>query len=201
MSGPYFASLLSQKLGYPVSQGEPYYTPGCASSANCVLPGAAIPQSTWSAPAKNLLKYIPRPNNANGTFSTSAFNQTLRDDKGAYRLDGNTRWGLMSAYYFLDGWSQNNPYPVAQGGANVPGFNALYTGHAQLLDLGNTKTLSATALNEFHFSFMRDAVDLGKPVGGVGVSLASQGFEVGQGTPGIVALFAEDGRSGERRVQ
>ena len=43
-------------------------------------------------------------------------------------------------------------------------------------------------MNEFHFSFLRDANDLGKPVGGVGVSLASQGFAVGQGTPGIVAL-------------
>ena len=58
-------------------------------------------------------------------------------------MDANTRWGLMSAYYFLDNWSQDNPYPVAQGGANVPGFNALYTGRAQLLDLGVTKTLSA----------------------------------------------------------
>ncbi len=134
------------------------------------------------------MKYIPAPNNANGTFATSAYNETLRDDKGAYRLDGNTRWGLLSAYYFLDDWSQNNPYPVAQGGANVPGFNALYTGRAQLLSLGDTKTLSANAVNEFHFSFLRDANDLGKPVGGVGVSLASQGFEVGQGTPGIVAL-------------
>ena len=112
----------------------------------------------------------------------------MRDDKGAYRLDANTRCGLMSAYYFLDDWSQNNPYPVAQGGANVPGFNALYTGRAQLLGLGNTKTLSPTAVNEFHFSYLRDANDLGKPVGGVGVSLASQGFEVGPGTPGIVPL-------------
>jgi hypothetical protein len=187
VSGPYFASQLSQKLGYPVSQGEAYYTPGCGSST-CVFPNAVIPQSAWSAPATNLLKYIPASNNANGTFSTSAYNKTLRDDKGAYRLDAGTRWGLMSAYYFLDDWSQNNPYPVAQGGANVPGFNALYTGRAQLLDLGDTKTVSATAVNEFHFSYKRDTNDLGKPVGGVGVSLASQGFDVGQGTSGIVAL-------------
>ena len=69
-----------------------------------------------------------------------------------------------------------------------PGFNALYTGRAQLLDLGDTKTLGSTAVNEFHFSYLRNANDLGKPVGGVGVSLASQGFEVGQGTPGIVPL-------------
>lgn len=187
VSGPYWATLLSQKLGYTVSAGEPYYTPGC-TTGTCVFPNAVISRSAWSAPANNLLQYIPAPNNANGTFSTSAYNQTLRDDKGAYRLDANTRWGLMSAYYFLDDWSENNPYPVAQGGANVPGFNALYTGRAQLLDLGDTKTLSASAVNEIHFSYMRDANDLGKPVGGVGVSLASQGFEVGAGTPGIVAL-------------
>jgi hypothetical protein len=187
VSGTYWAGLLSQKLHWGVSAGEPYYTSGC-TSATCVFPGAVIPQSAWSAPATNLLQYIPAPTNANGTFSTSAFNQTLRDDKGAYRLDANTHWGLLSAYYFLDDWSQNNPYPVAQGGANVPGFNALYTGRSQLLDLWDTKTLSPTALNEFHFSYLRDVNDLGKPVGGVGVSLASQGFEVGPGTPGIVPL-------------
>jgi Carboxypeptidase regulatory-like domain len=187
VSGPYWASLLSGKLGYTVSANEPYYTPGC-SIATCVFPGAVIPQKAWSAPAINLLKYIPAPNNANGTFSTSAYNKTLRDDKGAYRLDANTSWGLISAYYFLDDWSENNPYPIAQGGANVPGFNALYTGRSQLLDLGDIKTVSSTAVNEFHFSYVRDGNDLGKPVGGVGVSLASQGFEVGAGTPGIVPL-------------
>jgi hypothetical protein len=178
VSGAAFATTLSQKLGYAVTAGENYFTPGCASSGPnpCVFPGAVIPQTTWSAPAQNLLKYIPSPTNSNGTFSTSGFNQTLRDDKGAYRADANTRWGLLSAYYFLDDWSQNNPYPVAQGGANVPGFNANYSGRAQLISLGDTKTISPTAVNEFHFSYLRNAVDLGKPIGGVGVSLASQGF-------------------------
>jgi hypothetical protein len=188
VSGPNLAQLLTQKLGYGVTAGESYYFPGCTSAAQCVLPNAAIPKSAWSSPAANLLQYIPAPNNSNGTFSTSAYNQTLQDDKGAYRLDGTTRWGLMSAYYFMDGWSQNNPYPVAQGGANVPGFNALNSGRAQLLALGDTKTFGSTAVNEFHFSIMRDATDVGQPVGGVGTSLASQGFVTGPNTPGIVAL-------------
>jgi hypothetical protein len=188
VSGPYFADQLSQKLGYGVSAGEPYYFAGCTSPGQCVLPNASIPPGAWSAPATNLLKYIPPPNNSNGTFSTSAYNQTLQDDKGAYKLDGATRWGTLSAYYFQDGWTQNNPYPVAQGGANVPGFNALNSGRAQLLALGDTKTLSPTAVNEFHFSFMRDATDLGHPVGGVGIGLASQGFVTGPATSGIVAL-------------
>jgi hypothetical protein len=187
VTGTSWANQLSQKLGYTVTAGEPYFTRGC-TTATCVFPGAVIPQRAWSAPATNLLQYIPKPNNANGTFSTSAFNETLRDDKGAYRLDGNTRFGLLSAYYFLDDWSQNNPYPIAQGGANVPGFNALYTGRAQLIDLGDTKTVGNSAVNEIHFSYLRNAVDLGKPIGGVGVALASQGFVTGPGTPGILAL-------------
>ena len=173
------ANLLSKELGYTVSP---------TASLDSVFPGGIIPQKLWSAPATNLLKYIPGPNNSNDTFSTSAYNETLQDDKGAFKLDGTTRWGMLSAYYFLDGWSQNNPYPVAQGGANVPGFNALNSGRAQLLSLGDTKTLSSTAVNEFHFSFMRDSTDLGQPVGGVGISLASQGFVTGTNTPGIVAL-------------
>ena len=188
VSGTYWAGVSDGQPGLHGHWPASLITRPAAPASTCVFPGAVIPQSAWSAPATNLLKYIPTPNNANGTFSTSAFNETLRDDKGAYRLDANTRWGLLSAYYFLDDWSQNNPYPVAQGGANVPGFNALYTGRSQLIDLGDTKTLGPTAVNEFHFSYLRDANDLGKPVGGVGVSLASQGFEVGPGTPGIVAL-------------
>jgi len=188
VSGAYWASQLSQKLGYGVTADEPYYFPGCTTSAQCVLPNAVIPKAAWAAPAANLLPYIPAPNNPNGTFSTSSYNETLQDDKGATRIDGSTRWGMLSAYYFLDGWSQNNPYPVAQGGANVPGFNALNLGRAQLLALSDTKTIGATAVNELHFSFMRDSTDLGQPIGGVGVSLASQGFVVGQNTPGIVPL-------------
>lgn len=193
VSGGYFAQLLSQKLGYAVSAGEPYYFAGCTNSLECVLPNAVIPKSAWSAPAANLLQYIPVPTNPNGTFSASAYNQALTDDKGAWRMDGASRWGMMSAYYFLDGWSQNNPYPVTQGGANVPGFNALNAGRAQLLALSDTKTFGSTAVNEFHFSVMRDATDLGQPVGGVGTSLASQGFVVGADTPGIVPLSPTEG--------
>ncbi len=153
-----------------------------------IFPTGAIPESAWSAPAKNLLQYIPPPNVGTNTFATSAYSETLRDDKGAYRLDHNSHWGVLSAYYFLDDYTLNNPYPVAQSGASVPGFNAMYLGRAQLLSLGDTKTLGSMAVNEFHFTYMRDHNDLGKPLGGLGVSLASQGFVTGVGTPGIVPL-------------
>ncbi|MBV9302149.1 MAG: carboxypeptidase regulatory-like domain-containing protein [Acidobacteriaceae bacterium] len=186
VSGPYTASLLTQKLGYPVSEGEPYYTPGCTTSTTCVLPNALIPISAWSAPAVNLLKYIPAPSIGTNLFATSAYPETVRDDKASARIDANTRIGQISAYYFIDNYRLDNPYPGAQGGASIPGFDALTIGQAQMFTIAGTKTLSATTVDEFHIGFIRNANDIGQPHGGLGVPLASQGFVTGAGTSGIV---------------
>jgi hypothetical protein len=187
VGGPYFANLLTQKLGYGVTSGESYYVAGCITSSQCVFPNAKIPQAAWSVPAQRMLQYIPAPNTANG-YATSSFNQTVRDDKGSVRMDASTRLGLLSGYYFIDDFDLDDPYPVVQSGASVPGFDAITTGRAQLFALGHTKTFKTTMVNELHFSYMRNNTDLGQPVGGRGVSLVSQGFENADGTPSIVAL-------------
>jgi Carboxypeptidase regulatory-like domain/TonB dependent receptor-like, beta-barrel len=189
VNGSYLANLLAQKLGYGVSAGEPYYLPGCATTAQCVFPGAQIPQRAWSAPAQQLLKYVPSPNAGANILSTGAFSKTVRDDKGSFRIDGNTRWfGLLTGYYFLDDYALDNPYPGQQGGANVPGFDALTIGRAQLWSFGSAKAIGSNTVNDFHASLTHNANDVGVPNGGKGVSLASQGFTTGPGTPGIVVL-------------
>jgi hypothetical protein len=106
-----WATTLESRLGYAVSNGEPYsytagmvnpativnvvgvpYTSNCTSNnpaTGCVFPNAGIPQTAWDPVAVNMLKYIPSPN-GNGplgpTYSTSAFNETLTDNKGGIRL-------------------------------------------------------------------------------------------------------------------
>jgi hypothetical protein len=179
VSSDYWAAQLSQKLGYAVTAGEAY---------SSVFPNGVIPQSVWSAPAQALLQYIPKPNSGSNNFSSASENETLTDNKAAARFDLNTRFGALSAYYFFDQYSMDNPYPVAQGGANVPGFNAISDGRAQLISMGLTKSWGAGTLNEARFSYMRFANVIGQPVGGVGPSLASQGFIEGAGTLGIVPL-------------
>jgi len=180
VSGQNLATQLTNELGYAVTASEPYHTPGCSSSGPtpCVFPNAVIPQSAWSAPAKHLLQYIPAPTDAiASTFSSGSQDKRVRDDKTSFRADYNSeRWGSMSAYYYFDDYSLDNPYPTGQGGANVPGFNALTLGRAQLLNLGDTKTFGSSSVNEFHLSYMRNANNVGEPVGGVGPTLASQGF-------------------------
>ena len=179
VSSGYWANQLSAKLGRTVTAGEPY---------SQVFPNGVIPQSIWSAPAAVLLKYIPQANVGSNVFSNSSQNETLGDNKAAARFDTNTRWGNLAAYYFADQYNMDNPYPTAQGGANVPGFNATSNGRAQLFSVGLTKTFGSNTVNEAHFSYMRDFNIIGKPVGGVGPSLASQGFVSGAGTLGIVPL-------------
>lgn len=176
VSGPYLANLLTQKLGYAVSTGEPYYTAGCTSSTQCALPNAIIPQAAWSSAAQRLLQYIPQPNDGAGGFSTSASEQQIRDDKGAARLDWDTPAGKLSGYYFLDDYSVDDPYPTGEGGASVPGFDALNFGRAQLLVLSDTKTFGANMVNQTRVSYMRNAANVGVPQGGLGPSLPSQGF-------------------------
>src|ERR1700728_1278130 len=183
VSTPYMASQLSSRLGYAVTSGEAYYNPGCATTGSnaCVFPRAVIPQSAWVAPAKFLLPYIPAPNIGANEFDSTSLDQIVRDDKGGARLDANTHYGNFFVYYTGDNYSLNNPYPQPQGGANVPNglggsFNALSDGFAQLIDLGYVKTFNSNTVNEFHFSYMRYANDIGQPKGGVGAPLACQGF-------------------------
>jgi hypothetical protein len=176
VSGPYLANLLSQELGYTVTSGEAYTT---------VFPNGNIPQNAWSGPAKNLLKYIPSPNVGVSQYSTSSFSQTVRDDKGSVRIDGNNRLGQLSGYYFVDDYRLDNPYPGAVAGASIPGFDALFIGRAQLLSLSDTKVIGSHTVNEFHAGYLLNRNIIGQPHGGLGVSLASQGFTTGAGTPGI----------------
>ncbi len=193
VKGAGWAQNLSSRLGYGVVAGEPYYTPGCSSPAyapgdatGCVFPGGIIPQTAWAAPARALLSSIPQPNAGTGSFSDSNYSQQVRDDKGSVRLDAALKPGQLSAYAFVDDYSLLNPYPTGQGGATVPGFSAQNQGRAQLYAFNLATTLGPSTLNAAHFSYLRNAADVGQPVGGQGVSLAAQGFVNGPGTLGIV---------------
>jgi hypothetical protein len=187
VSGSYLASLLSSRLGYPVIAGELYYSSGCTQTSSCVFPNAQIPAIAWSAPGTHLLGYIPKPSASDSEFSTSAYNALLNDGKGALRIDANSRIGRFSVYDAFDGFHRDDPYPTGQGGASVPGFDALSSGGSRLLVFEHGLALGSSAFNQVHISYTRVVNDMGRPNGGVGVSLAAQGFNSGANTLGIVA--------------
>jgi hypothetical protein len=183
--GPAVAASLSQGLGYPVSVGETFYAPGC-TSATCVFPNAVIPKSVWSAPAAGVLQYIPTANVApsanfpTGAYTSAANSAPLQDDKAGFRLDGQSRFGLLSGYYFVDKYSLVNPL----AGGSFGNFGGSTAGLAQLITFSDTKSIGASSVNEFRLGYTRNSSFANTPTG-PDVNLASLGFTTGCNTLGI----------------
>src|SRR5579871_4826934 len=189
VTGPYWAQVLSTRLGYTVSQNEPYSFPGCGSNAACVFPGGVIPQSAWSAPSVNILPYIPVPTSAGATqnYSNNAQRNVANDNKFGERIDfNNQKTGNWSWYYHLDNTNVNDALEPG-GYANVPGFSTVTPSRAQEFAMSNTKPIGATAVNEARITFFRTALHKDQPSASF-ASLSSLGFITGAGTLGIVPL-------------
>jgi Carboxypeptidase regulatory-like domain len=199
VNGAFLAQTLSNQLGYAVSNGERFYTPGCAASTQCVFPNATIPQSAFATPATRMLQYIPAPNIGQNNFESTSQALTVHDEKAAGRIDWNTnKSGNFSFYYFYDKYDLDNPYPSSCGGATVPNpnggaFDATSSGLDQLFVISNTKTFGSTLVNEARLSATRLNNSLGVPKGGVGTTLAQQGITAGghgivQGAPNFAGV-------------
>ena len=186
---------LSQRLGYTVTNGEPYWAAGCdtlldAQNGVCVFPGGVIPQSAWSPAAIGTIKYIPQPNlnPAIGTYSSNSERDTVSDNKIGERVDFNNRkTGNWSFYYHFDDSTVFSALPIfEQGGGNQPpGFPAQTPTRAQEFVMSNTKNIGPTAVNEARITFFRTSTHLDNPKGGQ-ASLSSLGFVTGEGSLGII---------------
>jgi hypothetical protein len=197
VNGQFWADTLSKRI-YGVTgmvqSGEDYFdptdphlldptlsNPTCTNNSQCVFPGGVIPKGAISPVATNLLSFMPSVSSATATATgsdlfTSSLPGRLHDNKGAFRVDGNTRFGALSAYYFLDDYTLNSAVP-SDIGANVPGFGAATIGRAQLITVGDTKTIGPTAVNEFHIGYTRNVAQIGTPAQGVAPgTLSKLGF-------------------------
>lgn len=191
VNGSYFASILSQHLGYTVTSGEPYSIAGCTGTAQCVFPGGVIPQTAFDPVAVNELKYIPVANvdPANGLYANSSTANTVTDNNIGERVDFDSKkTGEWSFYYHFDDSTAFNALAgqSGNGGPPVPGFPGLQPSRNQMFMMSNTKTIGASAVNVARVGFFRTAVSTAQPQASTNISLASLGFTTGQGTLGIV---------------
>jgi hypothetical protein len=193
VNGPYLAQVLTQRLGYQVTQNEPFAQ---------VFPDGRIPTRAWGAAPARMLEYIPMPNVGVDQFSTGAYSRTINDSKAAGRVDFNsTRYNTSSIYYFNDRYTLDDPYPSGLGGATLPGigfaYDALSFGVDQTLIFSNARALGTKTVNEARLGLTRLDNHIGEPKGGVGVTLAQQGIKAGgegiiQGFPaqaGVEGMF------------
>jgi Carboxypeptidase regulatory-like domain len=193
VDGAYWAQVLTQRLGYTVSQNEPYSVAGCTTPADaqagvCVFPGGVIPQPAFAKPVAGYLPFIPAPTLPGDVrnYSNNSQKNTVNDDKYGERVDFNNRkTGNWSWYYHLDNSNLHNALPSSF--PSVPGFPTTTPSRAQAFVMSNTKTFGATAVNEARFSFFRTVLHLDNPAGSF-ADLPSLGFITGEGTLGIVPL-------------
>ena len=180
VNGAYWAQVLSQRLGYGVSDGEPYSADSCATTAECVFPGGVIPKAAFSKPAVGMMQYIPNANIGSNHYASSSANGRVNDDKAGQKVDLITqKHGTWSAYYFFDDSTNFSPQSTS-----FPGFTSTTPTRAQQMVLSNTWTFGPTAVNEFRASYHRMASVQNQP-GGYQASLSSLGFVTGAGTLGI----------------
>jgi hypothetical protein len=190
--GAYWAQVLSQRLGYPVTQNEAYSFVGCTTTAQCVFPNGVIPKAAFSAPSIALLAYIPSPTLPGETnnYSDNSQRNIANDNKFGERVDfNNQKTGNWSWYYHLDNSNVTsaNVNQATGSFATVPGFPTLTPSRAQEFVMSNAKTVGATAVNEARISFFRTALNKDNPAGSF-ASLSSLGFITGADTLGIVSL-------------
>src|SRR5256884_5502557 len=193
VDGAYWAQVLTQRLGYTVSQNEPYCMAGCTTAAVaqagvCIFPGGVIPQPAFSKPVAVYLPFIPAPTLPEDVrnYSNNSQKHTVNDDKYGERVDFNNRKTRnCSWYYHLDNSNLHNALPSSF--PSVPGFPTTTPSRAQAFVMSNTKTFGATAVNEARFSFFRTVLHLDNPAGSF-ADLPSLGFITGEGTLGIVPL-------------
>jgi Carboxypeptidase regulatory-like domain len=184
VSGPYWAQVLSQRLGYAVTANEPYSTASCTSTATCVFPNGVIPTRAFSPiAAKMLQNYIPLPNAGANNFIPPSVVSTNRDDKAGQRVDfNNKKTGNWYGYYHFDDSTSVSPGIYGPAFGN---FGSYTPRRAQQGVLANVRAIGATAVNEARLDFTRVASVSNQPTDPA-VSLQSLGFVTGTGTLGII---------------
>ncbi len=193
VNGAAWASQLAVQLGQPagtfVAGVTPYYTTGCTSFSECVFPNAQLATTDFNPISNNLLKYIlpangPINSNGTGVYSTSSGAINVTDNKFSGRADANSRFGLLTGYFYFDRFNRIDPY--WSGNAPLyPGFAIDGKGHTYNVNIGDTKTLSPIAVNEFRLGYFRLNTTLNQPLGGTGTTLSDLGFDTGAHGPGI----------------
>jgi hypothetical protein len=190
VNGAAWATQLTQQFssstGQVVTAGEPYFFAGCTLPTQCVFPNAKLPTSAYSPISTKLLAFIQPANNATqDAFSTSSGKINLHDNKFSGRVDGNSRWGLLSAYYYFDKFDRIDPY-WASPRPLYPGFGIASKGWTHNINLGDTKTFGSATVNEFRVGYFRLDTPFNQPLGGTQTKLADLGFASGANRgPGI----------------
>jgi hypothetical protein len=136
-------------LGGVLAAGTPY---------SSVFPTGQIPTQCFDPVAVSFLQYLPGAGGASSQVQ-DVTKSTDRGDQAQFRLDhaftGNQR---TSIYYYYDNDNSLDPFANFQAaGAALGNFPGQLVTHSSQLNGTHTSTLGNTAVNEFRFTWFREA--------------------------------------------
>src|SRR5438128_454472 len=123
-----------------------------------IFPNNTIPLSCQDPVAVDLLRFVPQANTANGFFQAVLTGHD-RSDQATFRFDHhlNDKQQFSAYYYFTDQFTLNPFNNFQAAGANVPGFGSTVKQRFQQWNLSHTWTINTSLVNEFRFTYMREA--------------------------------------------
>ena len=132
-------------------------TPAAGVAYSDIFPGNVIPSSCQDPVAVDLLRFVPAANR--GSFFQGVANGTDSQNQVTVRIDHriNDKQSFSGYYYFTDETTFNPFNNFQAAGANVPGFGASTKQRFQQWNLSHTWTISNSTVNEFRFTYMREA--------------------------------------------
>ncbi len=163
---PGCAAAVAAQGGLPIAAGNPYgatrdstgklLSPGIFTNVNTNTDNQ-IPVSCFDPVAANLLQYIP----GNGSASQVLQVPSRRNSGDQFQVKIDHAFSnnqKTSVYYYYDNDHLLDPFAKFQAsGATLGNFPGVFDTRTQQLNATHTSTIGSTAVNEFRFSYFREA--------------------------------------------
>jgi hypothetical protein len=145
LSAPQQISLDAAAAGTP----QPY---------DSIFTNGAVPTQCFDPVAASMVKYLPGSGGAN-SLTQNVVKSTDRGDQFQIRLDQNlSTTQKLSVYYYYDNDDTLDPYAIFQlAGGSLGNFPGRIHTIAQQLNASHSWTIGSTAVNEFRFTYFREA--------------------------------------------
>jgi hypothetical protein len=123
-----------------------------------IFTNGIVPTQCFDPVAASMVKYLPGAGGSNSE-TQDVVKSTDRGDQFQIRLDHNLNLTQkLSFYYYYDNDNTLDPFAIFQlAGGSLGNFPGRIITHAQQVNASHTWTIGATAVNEFRFTYFREA--------------------------------------------
>ena len=131
---------------------------GTPQAYDSIFTNGVVPTGCFDPVALSMVKYLPGAGGPNNE-TQDVVKSTDRGDQFQIRVDHNLSLAQkLSFYYYYDNDNTLDPFAIFQlAGGSLGNFPGRIITHAQQVNASHTWTIGSTAVNEFRFTYFREA--------------------------------------------